>query len=137
WYDRLDGYDEVAAFVGAFERCLDALLEIREQIARVSAENFIAPLAAENYFKVLCRKLRHHKLWERARPRHWKIEVINYIGNVVAEVTCSDVDRIQPRAYPIDSCLGKIALVIAAELGKAAMEAFGHTALSLAGQDRD
>src|SRR5205807_1776292 len=78
-----------------------------------------------------------HVLREGTWPRDREIEVIDDIGNVVAEVTGRDVDGVQPRARLVDRRLRERTLVIAGKLGEAAVKTVGDAALALAGENRD
>ena len=51
--DRLVGDDEVAGVHRSLDRALDALLEVRDQVAGVAAEDLVAALAAEDHLASL------------------------------------------------------------------------------------
>ena len=135
--DRLDRHDKIAVLVGAVERRLDALLEIGEQITRIAAKRLVTALAAKHDFQMFGSQARDHELRKGARPRHRKIEVIDDIGDVVAEMPRGNVDRVQIRTGLVYGCLCESALVIAGVVGEPAVKAIRDAALGLAGEDRD
>src|SRR5262249_40562502 len=97
----------------------------------------VAALATEHDLEMLCREARHDKLRKRSGPRYREIEVVDDIGDVVAEMLRRYIDRMQPRAGLVDGGLRKTAFVIARVIGEPPVEAIGEAARRLAGEDRD
>ena len=114
--DRFDGDDEIAAGIGAIYGRFDALLEIGEQVACITAEHFIATLTAEHYLELLGRDLRDHELRERPRPRDWIIKVVHDIVHVPTKMVGRDIDDVQDPTRPIRHDLRIGALVIAGHI---------------------
>src|SRR5262245_38709179 len=57
WHDRFNRHDVVAVLVGAVDCCLDALLEVGDQVARIATENLVAALPAEYHLHMPARQL--------------------------------------------------------------------------------
>src|SRR5262249_6897435 len=97
--------DEVAGVHGAVDGALDALLEVRDQIPCVAAEDLVTALAAEQYLPVLPRQPRDHVLRERARSSDREVQVVDDLLDLLHEVGVRDVDLVQgkatmPRHFP-------------------------------------
>src|SRR5207248_4058084 len=97
---------EVAAVHRPFDRALDALLEVRDQVANVTAEDLVAALAAEHDLAVARRELRDDELRERAGARDRVVEVVDHVADPLDEVVRPDLDFVQLEATIVGDAPG-------------------------------
>ena len=67
---------------GPVDRGLDALLEVRDQVAGVAAEDLVAALAAEDHLAVPAGLLGDHELRERSRAGDREVEVVDDVAQM-------------------------------------------------------
>src|ERR1700733_9014618 len=124
---RDDGFrrnDEIAVLIGAVNRGLQRLLEIGNEIPRISAENLVPSLAAKHHLDMARSKLGDHVLRKRPRPRDRRVEVIDNLLDVVSKVFCCDFNLLEVNPALPASDLGIRALIVAWKLRELAMEAY-------------
>ena len=133
-HDRFDRHDVVAVFVGAFDRRLDALLEIRDQVTGIAAENLVATLPAEHHLHVFGGKLRHHELRKRSGPGDRKIHMPDHVADTGCEVVGADVDDVKLGRGLSGSELRVVRFIVTGIVGEATMKAHPVARIDLGGE---
>src|SRR5438876_965695 len=83
---RLEGDDEVATVDRSFDRALDALLEVSDQVTHVTAEDLVAALSTQHDLPMACSELRDDELRERPGSGDRVVEVVDDVLNAIDEV---------------------------------------------------
>src|SRR6185437_8223043 len=136
-HDRFDRDHVIAAAVIAVDGRLDALLEIGDQIASIAAQKFVASLAAEHHLEIFRSQRRHHILRERSGPGDRKIQVIDHVADMLAEILGRDVHHVKGHVRKLGDLARKVALVIAGKFEKAAVKRVPATMVQLGSQERN
>src|SRR5215510_10510360 len=93
--NRFVRYDKLPRMHCAINGCLDALLEVGDQVACIATENFISSLAPEDDFTMPAGQLRHHVLWKRPRTSDWVVEMVDHVADMRDEIIDRDVNIVK------------------------------------------
>src|SRR4051812_5383696 len=124
---RDDGFrrdNEIAVLIRAVDRSLQRLLEIRNEIACISAENLISTLTAKDYLDLARSKLGDHVLRKRPRPCHRRVEVIDDLLDIIPKILCRDLNLLEVDPALTAGDLRIRTLIVAWKLREFAMETY-------------
>ena len=111
--NRLVRDDEVPVVHRAVDGGFDALLEVRDQIARITAEDLVSALTPQDHFPVSSYQLGNHVLRECSRPGGRIVHVVSDALHVRDEVFGRDRQHLERESAVIGqpSCVGRLVVL--------------------------